>query len=114
MPSDDCRCMSPPFWYRHFDTKDLGLDKTTGWLGEVSIERCKKCGREWLNYLYENEAFTKSGRWYRGLLTPEQARQVTPGTALATLAALRWHFRGGSFYDSTGERRDEPLDPRHL
>jgi hypothetical protein len=114
MPSDNCRCMTPPFWYRHFDKKVLGMDQATRWNGEASIERCKKCGREWLRYLYENEAFTKSGRWYCGLITPEQAQEVTANTALALLASLSWHFYGGSYYDSTGQRRDEPLDLRHL
>lgn len=106
--------MTPAFSYRHFETKVLGVDQAIRWSGDVSMDRCKKCGREWLKYLYENEAFTKSGRWYLGLITPEQAQEVTAGTALALLASLSWHFYGGSYYDSTGQRRDEPLDPNHL
>jgi hypothetical protein len=106
--------MSPPFYYTHFESTDVGVDTASGYFGEVRIERCRKCGREWLKYLYEQEAFTKSGRWYRGLLAPGQAREVTADTALDVLAGLPWHFYGGSFYDSTGQRCDEPLDPRRL
>lgn len=45
----------------------------------------------WLRYLYENEAFTRSGRWYRALITAEQAQQVT---ATTSPWSTRWHCIG--------------------
>jgi hypothetical protein len=106
-----CRCMTPPLDYRDFVREELGVDATGGRHADVAIERCRLCGRPWLHYHYENEAFSRSGRWYRGLVTPEQAARATPASALEILAELPWHLYGGSWFDTTGRRSDVPLDP---
>lgn len=107
----DCHCMAPPIDYRDYDSEEIGVDTTRGRFAEISLDRCKQCGRQWLDYHYELEAFSRSGRWYRGLLTPEQAKEATAGGALEMLAALPWHFFGGSYYDTSGKRSEVPLDP---
>ena len=43
-----CRCMTPPFDARDYDTEFLGVDETNGRFGEVSVETCKACGAGWL------------------------------------------------------------------
>jgi len=111
MVGAQCRCTTPPLDYRGFVREELGVDEAGGRFADVAIERCKYCGRAWLHYHYEIEAFSGSGRWYRGLLTPGQAAHATPANALEILAALPWHLYGGSYFGTSGERRDAPLDP---
>jgi len=94
--------MKPPFNYQDFDSKEIGIDKTKGRFGRVSVETCKKCGANWLQYSVEYEAFPKSGRWYRGLIWPARATAVKPETALRELEELEWYFAGGSYFNSTG------------
>ena len=109
--AETCRCMTPPFDHRDFVREELGVDEARGRFADVAIERCIRCGRAWLRYQYEIEAFSGSGRWYRGLLTPEQVARVTPANALEILAELPWHLYGGSYFGTTGRRSDVPLDP---
>lgn len=92
----------------------MGVERASGLHGEVGIERCRACGRYWLTVLIEQEAFARSGRWYRGLIGEAQARSMTPDAAVPSLARLPWHFAGGSRYGTTGRRRDGPLEPRSL
>jgi hypothetical protein len=103
--------MTPPLDYRDYKGKDIGVDESKGRFADVSIERCKHCGQNWLNYHYELEYISHSGRWYRGAITSEQAKRVTAAGALEMLAGLPWHLYGGSYYDTSGKRRDAPLDP---
>jgi len=105
----ECRCQTPPFDYRDYVSAPVGIDKTNGRFGDVSIETCKQCGASWLHYLVEYEAFTKSGRWYRGLMTPEIQRTVTAHNAVDVIARLPWYFYGGSYFDSTGRKGSGPL-----
>ena len=101
--------MAPPFHYTDFDSDPVGVDPTKGRFGEVSIETCRHCGAKWLRYFVEHEGFSESGRWYRGLVTDEQARSVTPEGALAVLEALPWHFYGGSYFRTTGRKGSGPV-----
>lgn len=107
----ECRCATPPLDHHDFDRRPLGVDEAGGRYADVAIERCKRCGREWLTYHYEIEAFPSSGRWYRGLVTPEQEARATPANALAVLAELPWHLYGGSYFGTPGQRRGASLDP---
>lgn len=110
----ECRCATPPLDHRDFDRREIGIDPVGGRFADVAIERCKRCGREWLRYHYENEAFSRSGRWYRGLVSPGQAARATAENALRILAELPWHLYGGSYFETTGRRSDTPLDPATL
>ncbi len=101
-PTPDCRCMTPPFMYWDFDTASVGVDMTNGRHGEVTLETCKACGRLWLRYFVEYESFSQSGRWYRGLVTPEMVESLTPERAPELLQSLHWYFSGGSYFRSQG------------
>jgi hypothetical protein len=105
----ECRCMTPPFDYRDFESERVGVDETKGRHGEVSIETCRHCGAKWLHYLVEYEAFSESGRWYRGLATPEMLRSLRPDGAVALLEGLPWHFYGGSYFRTRGRRGSGPV-----
>jgi hypothetical protein len=107
----ECRCATPPIDHRDYEPADMGVDNDHGSFADVRIDRCRWCGRQWLHYHHELEAFSRSGRWYRGVVTPGQAARLTSGNALEILAELPWHLYGGSYFDTTGRRSDVPLDP---
>ena len=76
----------------------------------MSLQRCRRCGRVWLHYHWEHEAFTRSGRWFRGLITPEAAASLSAETAVETLARLDWHYCGGGYYDGKISKRRGLVD----
>src|SRR5215212_1104859 len=93
-PREACPCFAAPATGL-ITIKELGLDSH---LAEVSVLICQECGQHWLRYLYEAEAFTGSGRWYLGAITPEQFVTLTVEQAKATLERLSWYYYGGSYY----------------
>ena len=107
----ECRCATPPLDHRDFERRRVGVDLTGGRFADVAIERCRHCGRDWIVYHYEMEAFSRSGRWYRALVSPEVAARAQPGDALTILSRVPWHLRGGSWFGHAGERAEGPLDP---
>lgn len=106
-----CGCMEPAGRWNFEETR-IGIDKTKGRYGEVSIRQCKECNNVWLHYQVEYEAFSKSGRWFRGLISPDLAKTTSPETAVQELAQLEWYFYGGSRFGHSGERAQRPLNPR--
>jgi hypothetical protein len=88
----------------------MGVDATHGRFGEVSLETCLLCGRIWLHYHLEYEAFPNSGRWFRGLISQEQIAAMTPQDAIPYLERLPWYFIGGSYYRSRGQRSSGKID----
>jgi hypothetical protein len=92
---EPCGCFTGPPYRLDFK-KDLGLDVR---FAEVTLLACPACGQRWLRYFYEVEAFTASGRWYLGAITPEQAASLTAEGAKAVLEGLEWYFYGGSYFD---------------
>ena len=105
----DCRCSTPPFDYRDYESVPVGIDKTHGRFAEVTIEICRQCGAKWLRYLVEYEAFSESGRWYRGRLTPAMEQSLTPERAVALLEGMTGYFYGGSYFRTTGRAGAGPL-----
>jgi hypothetical protein len=90
-----CECLVAPPDHLTI-VKELGLDR---YFAEVSVWVCRDCGRRWLRYFYEVEAFTGSGRWYLGAITSEQSAVLIAEHAKETLEALDWYYYGGSYYD---------------
>ncbi len=105
----ECRCMTPPFDFRDYDIESLGIDETNGRFGDVTVETCKRCGAQWLRYFVEYEGMPSSGRWYRGLVSPEMLSGLTPDQAPAVLAGLPWYFYGGSYFETSGQKGCGPL-----
>ena len=99
-----CKCFDPAARYDTWDKTYIGCDETNGRFGDVELFNCKTCGRCWLHYLVEYEAFTSSGRWYRGLIAPDQVASITPQNAVAILESLPWHFYGGSYFETYGKK----------
>ncbi len=91
----DCKCMALDYVKWDFDEKSLGMDRN--W-ADVALRTCRGCGRLWLHYHYENEAFSKSGRWYRGVVSAKAAQTIGAEDALKLLAKLDWYIYGGSYF----------------
>jgi hypothetical protein len=104
-----CPCLHEPQPFdRYTLVRSVGVDETHGRYGEVTIRECRQCGRWWLHYAVEYEAFTGSGRYFMGLIRPRVARSLAPDEAVAYLERLRWHLYGGSYYDGRkGRSRGE-------
>ena len=94
-----CACLSEPQTFDNYEqVRFVGIDTTHGRFGEVSIRQCRICGRLWLHYFVEYEAITGSGRYFMGLLPPEQVDAITAESAVEYLNGLEWHIYGGSYF----------------
>lgn len=76
----------------------IGVDQTHGRGGDVTLKQCKHCDRYWLHYQVEYEAFTGSGRYFMGLITPETAKNLSPDAVIDYLNHLEWYLYGGSYF----------------
>ena len=93
---ESCVCETGTLRFDNFEETDLGMDTH---YGEVSLKRCRHCGRVWLRSYYVQEAFTGSGRWYEGLVPPELEDSITADNALEVLGKLDGYLCGGSWYE---------------
>ena len=100
-----CVCEQGGARFTQFETQDVGCDETEGRFADVTLDRCRSCGRVWLRYLVEYEAFSRSGRWARGLIGEEAAQTITPQAAVDHLNGLEWYLYGGSSFDGISGRR---------
>ncbi len=99
-PAAACGCLTSPY-QSLINRKALGMDRH---YAAVALWTCSLCGHPWLEYHYELEAFTASGRWYLGRLSPQQADGITAADAKAALESLDWYFYGGSYYQGRSGR----------
>jgi hypothetical protein len=106
---EDCRCFKEHGLLPNDPIVQVGCDEQRGRFGEVSLQTCGDCGRRWLRYFVEYEAFTASGRWFRGVVTEAQAAEVTPDNAAEMLGALPWHFASGSYFGGRYLRQSGPV-----
>jgi hypothetical protein len=90
----NCGCLQDPHSFLK-RAADLGMDR---WYAEISIWVCPVCRRRWLQYLYEVEAFSASGRWYLGPLDTAQVEKIRPDSAKSILESLPWYYYGGSYF----------------
>lgn len=87
----------------------LGSDETDGRFGEVYIWECTDCNTLWLRYFLDYHWHRASGRWFRGLITAETAATLKAEEAIDYLNTLDWYFRGGSFFETKGEKWEKPI-----
>lgn len=93
-PDQDCTCLAAPYG-QLVCYQELGMDDH---YAEVSLLVCPICGRSWLRYFFEIEAFAGSGRWYLGEITAGQVKHLKAENAKETLEGLNWYFSGGSYF----------------
>ena len=94
-----CSCTTPPLNYKKFNSCEIGVDNSFNAYGEVSIEKCNDCKRLWLQYFVEMEWQTSSGRWFRGIISENEAKLITPESALTFLERSDLIIYGGGFFD---------------
>jgi hypothetical protein len=99
-----CKCCTPPFNASDFLIVELGTDVSSGKWGDVTVEQCKACYTYWIKYLYENEAFSKSGRWFRAVLADNWRYSISSESVIAYLEQLDWYYYGGSYYETAGKK----------
>ena len=104
-----CICEQGSARFAQFDAKPVGCDETEGRFADVTLNRCRTCDRLWLSYLVEYAAFSRSGRWARGLISEETAAGMTPERAVDHLNGLEWYLYGGSYFDGIPGRRSGPM-----
>jgi hypothetical protein len=105
MRKQPCPCLDAPLTFDRYEViAYLGVDTTHGRYGEVTIRRCRHCGRRWLHYRVEYEAFPGSGRYFMGLIAPHAAETLTPEAAVPYLNSLEWHLYGGSYFGGKAGR----------
>lgn len=85
---------------------ELGMDKN---FAEVSILKCPICHYFWLRYFYENEAFTKSGRWYLAPISNQIRNEVNAENAKDTLESMPVYWLGGSYYNGLITQASGPI-----
>jgi hypothetical protein len=95
-----CGCFVTPY-DSLTEVKDLGMDERGA---KVSLWLCRVCGRWWLRYFYEVEAFSRSGRWYLGAVTAGQAAVMVADQAKATFEGLGWYYYGGTYFGGESGR----------
>jgi hypothetical protein len=71
--ASNCQCNKPPFHYESFNTSSLGEDALGA---EITIDSCKTCGQLWLKLLIDEPHYSKSGRWWRVVLSAENAETL--------------------------------------
>jgi hypothetical protein len=87
----------------------LGQDPQQGRYADVRIDCCRTCRLEWLHYQFEVEAFSRSGRWYRGRLPAGMRGTIDATNAARILEALPDYVAGGSWFAGQALVRSGPL-----
>ncbi len=107
---EQCICLDLPQPFHHYEkVKFVGVDEINGRFGQVNIHRCLHCGRLWVHYFVEYEAYRKSGRYFMGMISPEDVVGLTAETAVSFLESLDWHLYGGSFFEGVGRSTSKQL-----
>lgn len=89
--------------YRNYEISPIGIDLTNGRYAEVTRQKCIHCGRNWIKYHVEFESFSYSRRWYKGIVSEEDLRQITPENAIGCIEKLDWYLYGGSYFSNYGK-----------
>lgn len=98
MTLSNCICHKPPFSYLNYDRVELGIDETNGRFAEVSIQTCKHCQTQWLNYLVETEGFSRSIKWFKAKIATSLLDKITPENSIENIEKADFFFFGGSYY----------------
>ncbi len=98
-----CVCERLPPNYKNYISSYLGQDSTNGRYADITIEKCIHCERNWVKYLVEFERFSKSGRFYMGIVAENDLPKLTPKNTIMYIEKLDWYIYGGSYFSTNGE-----------
>ena len=107
--TQDCNCLDEQCGKDSFEVKGLTAYRNEGMVNILDVCTCKECGSHWLWYSIEDEQRAGWGKWFRGLLPSGAVEGLTADEAFAILEDLTWHFYGGSYYRTAGERSPGPV-----
>jgi hypothetical protein len=96
---DECECLQRGPRFPDARSSPIGVDPSNGRFADVAAIECLNCGRLWLKYGWELEWHSRSGRWYAGLVSPDQVERLVPEDAPQVLEGLDWYLAGGSYFD---------------
>jgi hypothetical protein len=105
----ECPCLDEQCSKDAFEITDLTVYRMEGMVNTLDVCECKECGSFWLWYSIEDENRAGWGKWFRGLIPPGANEGISPDEAFAILEDLPWHFYGGSYYRTAGERSHGPV-----
>ena len=100
-----CKCQKPPFYYLDYEIVTLGENDQ----GEASVETCKSCGTVWLKFLIEEPHYSKSGRWWRAKVDPEEVSSLTIENVKFFIERQDECFAGGSYYKKGIHKKNKPI-----
>jgi hypothetical protein len=98
-------CSEPDKVPHELEKRVIGSDSN---YGEVTILRCKRCGRCWLHYLIEYEYLTAAGRWLEGEISPQTAASLKADDAVALFDKMEWFHCSGSAFGGKLRRGSPP------
>ena len=107
--ASSCACADEQCSLVACDISSIGNERSGSVLRHVDLCTCRMCGASWLKFRLEDESSPGWNRWYRGFIDAEDVTGLEFGTALEILASLPWHFYGGAYYRSPGERSSGPV-----
>lgn len=105
----ECVCMDEQCRSDAFEVLEIASEHDGGIHVKVELWCCLGCDRFWLRFSTVDEASGAWGKWYRGIIPTEAARDISADSATALFRAMSWHFYGGSYYRSAGERASGPI-----
>lgn len=107
--TSNCPCMDEQCSKDAFEISELTAFRVEGQLTTLDVCRCGECASSWLWYAIEDESRAGWGKWFRGLLPPGAEEGLSVDEAFSILEDLPWHFYGGSYYRTAGERSPGPV-----
>ncbi|MFN8283191.1 MAG: hypothetical protein U0U67_08235 [Chitinophagales bacterium] len=101
IPDIKCTCYSLDS-KKNFSETYIGVDTRNGRYADITLHTCNDCGATWVRYFAEFEAFSRSGRWYKGIISEPDLKKLKPENAVEYLEKLDWFIFGGSYFSSSG------------
>src|SRR5438045_2556636 len=107
----DCDCWDEECGRDIFEFINIGTQHSEGISVTADLWCCRECATMWLHYTSEDDSKSGWGKWYRGLIADEQIDMdaLTVEKAVDIMSRWEWHYYGGSYYRTAGERSSGPV-----
>jgi hypothetical protein len=106
-----CECQDQECGRDIFEFINIGTRHSEGMYTSVDLWCCRECATMWLRYTAEDENRPGWGKWYRGAIADEDidVDALTIEKATEIMSQWEWHFYGGAYYRTSGERSAGPV-----
>ena len=112
MAAQDCQCWDEQCQSVHFEIEPVSTTRNGPSVDRVELWTCNSCATRWLRLTVEDEANPAWSKWFRGLVPADAApahAEISPEEALELLGSMNWHYYGGAYYRSSGDRSGGPI-----